>query len=143
MFALLGSLIQIYRRLNIGLSNQSVIEHWVVHLPFSVYIGWITVATIANLSALQIDLGIENALFDTTIWTVIKIVVTAAIAATVLIRRHDTAFMLVTVWACAGIAVKNIATPLVCDVSSGIAVSGFLLAAYEFLRRSRIRRETG
>lgn len=137
MFALLGSLIQIYRTLNIGISSASVMERWVVHLPFSIYIGWVTVAMIANLSALQIDQGWESVGFDATTWTIIKIAVAAAISATVLLRRHDIAFMLVSVWACTGIAVKHAATPVVSGASSVIAVFGVLLVLVELVSRLR------
>lgn len=51
MLALLGTLIAIYLRLVIGKSSASLNEKLAVHLPFSVYLGWITVATIANISA--------------------------------------------------------------------------------------------
>src|SRR4030042_4654031 len=51
MFLLLASLILIYLRLNIGKSKADTRERLAVHLPFSVYLGWITIATIANISA--------------------------------------------------------------------------------------------
>ncbi len=48
MFLLLVSLTSIYLRLGIGKSKVSKTEKLVVHLPFSVYLGWITIASIAN-----------------------------------------------------------------------------------------------
>lgn len=51
MFALLVTLIAIYLRLQIGQSNVPLTEKLCVHLPFSVYLGWITVAPIANVAA--------------------------------------------------------------------------------------------
>jgi hypothetical protein len=44
------SLIAIYLRLNIGKSKVPLKEKLAVHLPFSVYLGWLTIATIANIT---------------------------------------------------------------------------------------------
>ena len=52
MLALLGSLIAIYLRLGIGRTAVPAGERWAVRAPFSVYLGWITVATIANATQL-------------------------------------------------------------------------------------------
>ena len=57
MLLLLGSLITIYLRLRIGKSDSTRIEKYLVHLPFSVYLGWITIATIANVTALLVDIN--------------------------------------------------------------------------------------
>ncbi|MFH1381718.1 MAG: tryptophan-rich sensory protein, partial [Chloroflexota bacterium] len=50
MLILLVTLIAIYLRLRIGRSDSSKTEKYLVHLPFSVYLGWITIATIANIT---------------------------------------------------------------------------------------------
>lgn len=135
MLVILGSLIQIYRRLNIGLADVPAAERFLVHLPFSIYTAWITVATIANFSALQINRGWDDLGFDAATWTIIKIAIAGSIAATVLFRRRDIAFVLVAVWASAGIAVKHMATPTVAGAASVIAILGVLLIAAETLTR--------
>ena len=55
MIILLACLIAIYVRLSIGKSDAANQEKYLVHLPFSLYLGWITVATIANATALLVD----------------------------------------------------------------------------------------
>ena len=57
MLLLLGSLITIYLRLRIGKSDAIAIEKYFTHLPVSVYLGWITVATIANITALLVNMN--------------------------------------------------------------------------------------
>jgi hypothetical protein len=57
MLALLGLLIAIYLRLEIGVKSVSTVEKWMVNIPFSVYLGWITVATIANITDLLYYIG--------------------------------------------------------------------------------------
>ena len=51
MLALLILLILIYLRLDIGRAQVAPAMKWLVHLPFSIYLGWITVATIANITS--------------------------------------------------------------------------------------------
>jgi hypothetical protein len=134
---ILGSLIHVYRTLNIGLSDATAKERWIVHLPFSIYTGWITVATIANLSAVQINAGWDNVGLDAPTWTIIKIALAGSIAATVLFRRRDIAFVLVATWASAGIAVEHAAIPAVSGAGTVIALLGVFLVAAELFSRFR------
>lgn len=135
MLGILVSLIQIYRQLDHALSGVTAAEKWIVRLPFSIYTAWITVATIANFSAFQIDRGWDNSGFEAPTWTIIKIAVAGSIAATVLFRRRDIAFVLVAVWASAGIAVKQAAVPSVAGAATVISLLGILLVAAEFVSR--------
>lgn len=137
MVVILATLVWIYRALDIGRSAVTPAERWLVHLPFSLYTAWITVATIANLSSMQAARGWAEIGFDEMTWTVIKIAVAGAIAATVLFRRRDIAFVLVVVWAGAGIAVKQAATPMVVGAAATVAVLGILLVATETVTRQR------
>ena len=57
MLGLLLSLITLYTRLGVGVEKVQRSEMLFVHLPFSVYLGWITVATIANIAAALVSLG--------------------------------------------------------------------------------------
>jgi hypothetical protein len=142
MLVILGSLIHVYRTLNIGLSDATVKEQWIVHLPFSIYTGWITVATIANLSALQINAGWDNVGLDAPTWTIIKLALAGSIAATVLFRRRDIAFVLVAIWASAGIAVEHAAIPVVSGAGTVIALLGVFLIAAELFSRFRDKGST-
>jgi tryptophan-rich sensory protein len=48
MVGLLISLIVIYLKLGIGKKERKLVEKLVVSTPFSIYLGWITVATVGN-----------------------------------------------------------------------------------------------
>ena len=50
MLTLLGLLIASYLRLNVNRSSVTRLEYWSVDVVFSVYLGWITVATVANIT---------------------------------------------------------------------------------------------
>jgi hypothetical protein len=113
MLALLGLLIAIYLNLGIGRTPASSGERWLVRLPFSVYLGWITVATIANVSSLLYFLEWDGWGISPEAWTVIMLVAATAITAATLFTRRDVAYGLVIVWALAGIGVKHAGTPVV------------------------------
>jgi benzodiazapine receptor len=119
MFGLLLLLIATYLRLDIGRTRVSTAEKWLVHIPFSIYLGWITVATIANVTSVLYYLNWDGWGIHPQIWAVIMLIVGAGIASAVSIRRGDVAYVLVIVWAFVGIAVKHAATSLVA-VTAGL-----------------------
>ena len=113
MLSLLLLLIAIYLRLGIGRAQVSTADKWLVHVPFSIYLGWITVATIANVTSLLDYLNWSGWGISPEAWTVIMLVAGVGIASAVSLTRGDVAYMLVIVWALAGIAVKHSGTPVV------------------------------
>ena len=76
-------------------------------MPFSVYIGWITVATVANVTAVLVTYNWDRFGLSEVIWTVLVIIVLIIIVSAVLITRKDIAYALVAVWASYGIYVKQ------------------------------------
>jgi hypothetical protein len=129
MIILLLSLIMIYLRLKIGKSEISRIEKVAVHVPFSIYLGWITVATIANVTAVIVDLGLnsygwpEQAFFGLlpVILTIVVIIVAVLITFAMLILRKDYAYSLVIVWALLGIFIKQFASNLTVGITALIS----------------------
>lgn len=113
MLSLLSSLIAIYLRLGIGRVAAPKIERWLSHIPFSIYLGWITVATIANVTSLLDYWNWGGWGISDEAWTVIMLVAGGSIASVVGLTRGDIAYMLVIVWAFVGIAVKHRNVPVV------------------------------
>ncbi len=107
MLMILGSLIIIYLRLGIGDPEAAPANFWAVKLPFSVYLGWITVATIANVTTVLVDLGWRGGSIPESVWTVVMISIAAVIGLIVLYRRGDIAYVAVLVWAFFGIYSKR------------------------------------
>lgn len=107
MALLLASLIAIYVRLDIGRVKVTWAEVVAVHLPFSVYLGWITIATIANISAALVSIGWDGFGVSPETWAIVVILMATAIAALMAIRRRDIAYELVIIWAFYGIAVEH------------------------------------
>ena len=132
MFALLGTLIAIYLRLNIGRADVPFGEKVCVHLPFSVYLGWITVATIANVSVALTAAGWDGGGLEQVTWAVLVILVALLITLTVIATRKDVAYSLVIVWALAGIMAKqaeNQTVVLTTEVSIAIVLIAIIVVA--------------
>jgi hypothetical protein len=106
MLVLLATLIVTYLRLGIGRTQVSAAENWSVRLPFRIYLGWITVATVANVTTLLDYLKWNGFGLAPEIWMAILLVAVLAITVLVNFTRRDVAYALVILWALAGIAVK-------------------------------------
>lgn len=83
-------------------------EKWFIRLPFSVYFGWITVATIANATVLLVSLGWDGFGISQSTWTIIILAVGALIGILTALRFNDIAYLLVFIWAYAGILIKHL-----------------------------------
>jgi hypothetical protein len=108
MLVLLASLLAIYLRLGIGVRAVPWQEKLLVHLPFSVYLGWITVATIANVTAVLVHLGWNRFGASEEFWTIAVLVVATLITLAVLFTRNDVFYALVILWAFTGILIKRL-----------------------------------
>jgi hypothetical protein len=107
MLFLLTSLVWTYLRLSIGISNSTLAEKYLVHLPFSVYLGWITIATIANVTAFLVHVNWNTFGLGDQFWTVAVIIIGVAIALVILFKRKDIFYCLVVDWALLGILIKR------------------------------------
>jgi hypothetical protein len=112
MLLLLGSLLAIYIRLGDGKKVAPQEEKYLAHLPFSIYLGWITIATIANVTTLLVNLNWNRFGISEQFWAVAVIIVGIAITLSVLLRRQDIYYSLVVDWALLGILIKRIADPV-------------------------------
>ena len=107
MFLLLATLITIYLRLDIGKSLASKLEKLAVYTPFSVYLGWITIASIANVAVTLVSTNWNGFGIAQETWAILIIIIALLIALLVLATRRDLAYGLVIIWALVGIAVKQ------------------------------------
>jgi len=141
MFALLATLIAIYLRLNIGKAKVSLKEKLLVHLPFSVYLGWITIAAIANVASALVSVNWDGFGLSPEIWAVTVLTVALVITLAVIVTRRDIAYSLVIVWALGGIAVKqNTSQNVVTTAEIAIGVILFVLALAIAIYRLRYKK---
>ena len=105
ILGLLISLLYIYVKLEIGVTEVPRNEKLAVHMPISVFVGWVSVATIANTASvlntfLTIPLDVQY------LWTSLVLIVALLLAIIMLVMRKDFAYALVVVWAAIGIYAK-------------------------------------
>jgi hypothetical protein len=137
MLVLLATLIVTYLRLGIGRTAVSPAETWAVRVPFSIYLGWITVATVANVTSLLDYLKWDGFGIAPEIWMAIMLAAVLMIAALMNFTRRDVAYTAVILWALVGIAVKHAAVPAVAIptwLTFGMVALTLIVAI--FLRRS-------
>jgi hypothetical protein len=113
MLTLLATLIITYLRLGINRSKVSAGEKWAAHLPFSIYLGWITVATVANITDVLDFIQWDRFGIAPEIWMIIMLAAVLAIATLMNFTRRDIGYTAVILWALIGIAVKHAAVTVV------------------------------
>jgi hypothetical protein len=138
MLFILVALIGMYLRLGISLERVSRVKKWLVQIPLSIYLGWISVATIVNVASTLDYLGWNGWGISPQIWTVILLVVAAAIAATITLKRADIAYPSVIIWAFVAIAVRQANQPLIAATAVGLAIALGLLILWRQLRRPNV-----
>ncbi len=106
MLVILSALIAIYWQLGTGRYTVKREEWFFLRLPFSVYLGWITVATVANVTSVLVVGGWDGFGLPEPLWSAIMIVVATVVGGLIAVRHRDIAYVSVLVWAFVGIAVK-------------------------------------
>jgi len=134
MIALLFTLIVIYWRLGIGVESVSRATKWLIHVPFSIYLGWITAATITNAAYVLTDAGWGGFSIDAQTWALIMLVITGLLASYIVYTRRDVAYGLVIIWAVVSIAVRHTDVAVVNLTSIVVSVAVALLVAYALWR---------
>ncbi|MBO3841761.1 MAG: hypothetical protein FGF48_05030 [Candidatus Brockarchaeota archaeon] len=131
IIALLVTLLLTYVRLGVGVKKTTIVQRLAVHAPVSVYLGWISLATIANIASVinmlmpGIPLGIQ------ALGTAVVILIALTITLLMLVRRRDFAYSLVVVWASIGIALKQVSFPVIywtALLAAGTVVSTIVLS---------------
>jgi benzodiazapine receptor len=140
MLLLLLTLIASYARLDIGRTPVRSLERWCVDIPFGAYLGWITVATVANISDYLYLVGWEGMGLDPQIWAVIMLAVAVGLGLAMALTRRDAAYSLVLVWAFVGIAVKQSAAAFVATAAWVGALFALALALWSLLNGRRYSR---
>ncbi len=137
MLVILAMLIMINLRLN--REDLSQREKLFIRLPFAVYFGWITVATVANATSLLVFSGWNAFGVAEQIWTALIIVVGLIIGAATTLRLKSYAYGLVIIWAYLGIWIKHtsatgfnnqyalVITTVVASIILMVAAEGYLL----------------
>jgi hypothetical protein len=108
MVGILLSLIYIVRLFkDLRLSKDETLY---VRIPFGVYFGWITVATIANFTTMLVAFGFKGGGIAEELWTILILLVGLAIGGTATLLNRDAAYGAVLIWAYFGILMKHLSS---------------------------------
>ena len=127
MFVILFSLIQIILRNKMEIWDAPAKIIAFLWWPFVIYLGWISVASIANVSTYLLEINWDGFGISPQNWTIIMILVAAFLNAFVIFKRSMREFALVGVWALIAITVKN------WQVETAIANTALISAAVLFI----------
>lgn len=103
MAVILVSLLAINRIL----AGVEGVAKWTVKLPFSVYLGWISVATVANATQLLYYLGWSGWGVAPEAWAVIMLAAASLLGILMAWRENDSFYGLVLIWSFIGITVSQ------------------------------------
>lgn len=120
MLLLLASLVAAYRELRAG-APATAAEAWCLDRPISLYLGWVTAATLANLSVVVVHAGWLPEAIDPETWSLVALALALGIAAFVYLRLADPVYLGVIAWAMTGIAFKTAQVGPVAMAAQGVA----------------------
>lgn len=137
MFVLLGTLVFINVKL---LKTESATEYWLARVPFGIYFGWITVATILNFSVALVYLGVKTSDFSTGVLASILIVAAALLGIIIRFRLVSVAYPLTIAWALTAIAVKQGGQTMIV-LCAAFGVIALLVAALSILMQTKTQNQ--
>ncbi|MBF2087463.1 MAG: tryptophan-rich sensory protein [Synechococcales cyanobacterium K44_A2020_017] len=111
-------------------------DRWLVNRPLSLYLGWISVATIVNGAIALYSTGWTELGLGMPAWTVIMLAVATLLGSVMAFLYRDAVFAGVLIWAFVAIAVRHADQGLVSPVA--IAASVVLIAALGVARWKQV-----
>lgn len=109
-------------------------ERWCLYRPLSLYLGWISIATVLNVALTLFSRGWGGWGLPPLFWTVLMMGVAAELGVLMTLRRQDGTFSLVVVWALVAIALGNLASPIIAAAGFGLAAALGLLVFAKTVR---------
>jgi hypothetical protein len=121
ILVLLVSLIKIYFEIDKQKANLTSISSLTIKAPFSIYLAWSCVATIANIAGFLFSSGWQNGGLGISAisWTVIMLIVATVLTSYFVLIKKDIAFGFVIIWAFVGIFVRY---PQVYELSVSVMI---------------------
>jgi hypothetical protein len=145
MLALLATLIAAFLVVKSIKATTSSMAIKFISRATSLYLGWISVATVANFSAFLVNIGWNRFGFSEVFWTVAMIIIVLLLTLVMLIKEKDIVFSLVVLWAYLGIVIKRMSVApiyngiiLITEIAIGLLILGIFLT----IVRSKTTRAT-
>lgn len=139
MLAILVPLVGFYLSLR-SEGQASRAEKWRSQRPISLYLGWISVATILNVAIALTSAGWRGWGVPPVVWTILMIGVAAALGALVLWQQGDWVYPGVVVWALVAIAVRHSDRWSLGGVAVGGAVALLLMMGWRYWTQAKAQK---
>jgi len=143
MLLLLATLIMVYLRIGAVTTEKSLYDRLLVKYPFSLYLGWITAATIVNFNVLLFDIGWLGIGAGGVFFTILMIAIAALVALAVFYLRQDFIYTAVFVWALIGIGVRHGSDRVLLTIVAWFAAAAIVFFLGWITARGRISMRTG
>jgi hypothetical protein len=135
MLGILLNLIAAYWWSRFPNSRISREEKWLAQIPIRIYLGWISVATIVNVASALYASQWNGFGIAPSVWTVLMILIAAAITCAIVIQYRDVAFTGVIVWAFLAVAVRQSTQPAILITALGCAIGLLVLLLLRVSKR--------
>ncbi|HEX8736427.1 MAG TPA: TspO/MBR family protein [Pyrinomonadaceae bacterium] len=120
--------------ININLKGaNSISETWLVRVPFGIYFGWVTVASILNAAVAMVFAGVEASNTTATVWACVLIVVAATLGVLIRWKLSIGVYALTIAWALTAIAVKQSGKTLIVSLCAFGVVASLIAFFTPFL----------
>jgi hypothetical protein len=129
MLGFLLTLVAIYTNIGIGTTEFHDLDRVALKGTFSIYLAWISVATVANVTVLLVKRDWKGIGLSEEFWTVAVIVLILAITTVMLLSSNDIAFTGVIIWAVVGIIIKETSEGAI-RIAGGGAILAILLVIF-------------
>jgi hypothetical protein len=137
MLAFLVTLIALFLAINKSkFELRPFYRFWIYH-PFVVYLGWISVATIANFTALFVGIGWQGEPFAAISWSVVLITIALLLGVILVGVKKEPAYGFVLAWAFFGIYSSQLKDASIVGYTAAIASSFILALTLTILIKSR------
>jgi hypothetical protein len=109
---------------------------WVYH-TFIVYLGWISVATIANATALFVGIGWQGNPLEPQTWSMMMIIIALLLGVFLVGSKKEPSYGYVLSWAFFGIYASQMDQSRTVGITAGLSVSILLALTFTILIKKR------
>jgi hypothetical protein len=127
MVILLGSLIQLVKRLDLEMWEAPFSIIFFVWWPITIYFGWITLATVLNVATFLVSLGWDGGFLSPLTWGIIMISISAILYLLLTYSRNLREAGVVGIWGLLAITYRQ------WGLNQEIAIASIIAAAIIFL----------
>jgi hypothetical protein len=136
MLLFLITLIQLFLKSNTIARDLTLSQRFILQTPFIVYLGWISVATIANTTALLVAYKWTALNIAPVYWSASMILIALLLAVLMLKKFKAVPFALVVAWALWGIkASQGSVYPLIQSITTVSVACLFVMIAITLIKR--------